>query len=75
MLIFQRRNVCFWHNADKRQSYVHYERTAEAKLLSFAGQGVPTKLGNIQETYLLNPVNLSAKTKEQFFTIRSVSCS
>jgi hypothetical protein len=52
-----------------------YERRAEAKLLSFAGQGVPTKLGNIQETFLLNPVNLSAKTKEKFFTIRCVSCS
>ena len=52
-----------------------FERRAEAKLLSFAGQGVPTKLGNIQETILLNPVNLSAKTKDKFFTIRCVSCS
>lgn len=52
-----------------------FEREAEAKLLSFAGQGVPTKLGNIQETYLLNPVNLSAKRKEQFFWIRFVYCS
>ncbi|WP_455821259.1 hypothetical protein, partial [Pseudomonas cerasi] len=50
-------------------------READVQLLSFAGQWVPTKPGNIKETYLLNPVNLSAKTKEQFFKIRCVSCS
>jgi len=41
-----------------------YKREAEAKLLFFTGQGRPTKRGNIQGTYLLNPLNLDAKTKE-----------